>query len=485
MRIFIGFLLLVLPFFATLAQDAHYWTEQYGTRSMLLSNSIIGSVEDLGAVFYNPARLSVIEENAFMVSGKVYQLSSYSFETDGGNNNTPKRKSEFGGAPSLLAGTFGIKGLEKHSFAYSLLGRRNMDLNLNEGSSLFGDVLPNIPGEEYLSGDAVVAKAFNEEWLGLSWSYTLNPQWSIGLSTYGTIRKQNVIDEANIQAYMANNDVEVYSSKNRYDYTHLGLLWKLGLAWEKEAWSLGLTMTTPTVSLMGDGSFHYEKVYTGITDGKPIYEHNTQSEIDMTYKTPFSVGGGVGYQFKKGSIHASAEYFHSVSPYTLMKGQAYLGQSTGKDRQSFLLDELQSVMNFGIGYHFVLSDAINGYLSYSTDFSAAVGSNESTLDFRSKTYASTFTSDINHFGGGIVLKFKRADITLGTSLAQTNYSVERPMYFPDETNVNRADLQSRNVTTDVRWNRWNFIVGISIPFLDDFTKKWENKLLNNGSKVAE
>ena len=41
-------------------QDSHYWTQQYGTKSMLLSGSVIGGVEDLGAVYYNPARLSVI-----------------------------------------------------------------------------------------------------------------------------------------------------------------------------------------------------------------------------------------------------------------------------------------------------------------------------------------------------------------------------------------------------------------------------------------
>jgi hypothetical protein len=43
------------------AQSGHYWTNQYGTRSMLLSGSVIGGVEDLGAVFYNPARLSQTE----------------------------------------------------------------------------------------------------------------------------------------------------------------------------------------------------------------------------------------------------------------------------------------------------------------------------------------------------------------------------------------------------------------------------------------
>ncbi len=40
----------VLLFFISVssnAQDSHHWTQQYGTRSMLLSGSIIGGVNDL------------------------------------------------------------------------------------------------------------------------------------------------------------------------------------------------------------------------------------------------------------------------------------------------------------------------------------------------------------------------------------------------------------------------------------------------------
>ena len=62
------------------AQDGHYWTQQYGTRSMLLSNSVIGGVEDLGAVYYNPGRLGLIENPAFLLSAEVYEWTRYRVE---------------------------------------------------------------------------------------------------------------------------------------------------------------------------------------------------------------------------------------------------------------------------------------------------------------------------------------------------------------------------------------------------------------------
>ncbi|MCT4643459.1 MAG: hypothetical protein N4A74_00625 [Carboxylicivirga sp.] len=475
MRLLFAILFVSIALFSK-AQDAHYWTEQYGTRSMLLSNSVFGSVEDLGAVFYNPARLSVIEDNAFLISGKVYQLSSYSFDTDSDDGRTsPKSQSSFGGAPSLLAGTYRIKGWDKHTFAYSFLGRRNMDIEIKESSSIYGNALPSIPGDEYFSGDMRVEKAFNEEWFGASWSYAPNSKFSFGVSNFLTVRKQNAVDQLFLQAYTEAEDVEVFNRNNSYNYSHLGLLWKLGFSYSQPSFSCGLTITTPTVSLSGDGAFGYDRIYTGINDENPIYERDNQSGLKMKYKTPFAIGGGAGYKFKRGSIHVSAEYFGAIKEYTLMQNEPFKGQSTDIEYQSSLIDELNSVLNFGIGYNFVFSEQVYGYVSYSTDFSAAVGSNNNDEAFNTRTYASTFNSDINHFGGGVVLKLKRLDLTLGASLATTKYSLDRPLGFPT---VDGASLFNETAKTDIRWNRWRFIVGISIPFLNDFAKKWEDKLLN-------
>ncbi|MCG8579742.1 MAG: hypothetical protein MI866_07490 [Bacteroidales bacterium] len=473
-------LLCIISISQVFAQDAHYWTEQYGTNSMLLSNSVSGSVEDLGAVFYNPARLSLIEDNAFIISGKVYQLSSFKFKTNSEDKRTsPKSQSSFGGAPSLLAGTYRVKGWDKHSFAYSFLGRNRMDVDIQESTSAYGNVLPGIPGEEHFSGDVYLQKKFNEEWLGLSWSYAPNNKFSIGLTNFVTIRKQNATDETQMYAYTEAQDVEAYKNNNQYSYSHTGLLWKIGLAWDHDPITWGITVTTPTVSLSGNGSFTYDYVYTGINELNPIYERNKQSDLAMKLKTPFSIAAGIGYTTKRGSLHASAEYFGAVKEYTLMSSEPFYGQSTNDEYQSFLVNELNPVFNIGVGYNFVFNENVYGYVSYSTDFSAAVTGSSSDAVFKEKTYASTFDSDINHFGGGVVLHLKRADITFGATLATTKYRVNRALGFPEDDN---SGIFDPDAYTDVRWNRWRFIVGVSIPFLDEFTKKWEDKILNRNGE---
>jgi len=408
----------------------------------------------------------------------VYQLSSYSFDTDADAGRTsPNSQSDFGGAPSLLAGTYRVKGWDKHSFAYSFLGRRSMDMGITESTSTFGDVLPGFPGEEHFSGDMALEKSFNEEWFGLSWAFAPNEKFSVGVSSFLSIRKQNAVDQLQLRAYTNAQDVETYNNNNSYSFSHTGMLWKIGFSWNHAPVSWGLTITTPTVSLAGNGSFIYHRFYTGINEQNPIYEQNTQRELDALHKTPFSIAAGMGWKFKRGSLHASAEYFNAVDEYTLMSGAPFEGQSTGDTYQAFLVDKLNSVINFGVGYNFVFSEAVYGYLSYSTDYSAAVAGVNNESAFKERTYASTFKSDINHFGGGVVLHLKRVDLTFGASLATTKYTLDRPLGFPQ---VGESGFIANEAQTDIRWNRWRFIVGISIPFLNDFAKKWEDKLLNKG-----
>ena len=102
------------------AQDGNYWSEQYGTRSMLLSGTVNASVSDLGAVFYNPGRLGQIENPAFVISAKVYEWTTLRIK-DAEEGKIDLKQSNFGGAPSLLAGTFSVPFMKKHKFAYSFL----------------------------------------------------------------------------------------------------------------------------------------------------------------------------------------------------------------------------------------------------------------------------------------------------------------------------------------------------------------------------
>ena len=130
------------------SQDGHYWTQQYGTKSLLLSGSVIGGVDDLGAVFYNPGRLAVIEKPAFLLSASVYEYTSLSISDAFGKSKSASR-SDLKGVPSLAAGTFKLRFLPKHFFAYSILTRQSADLSFSYKSEVHKDIFSTLPGDEY------------------------------------------------------------------------------------------------------------------------------------------------------------------------------------------------------------------------------------------------------------------------------------------------------------------------------------------------
>lgn len=468
--IFILFSVFIFSFIFV-AQDSHYWTEQYGTRSMLLSNSIIGSVEDLGAVFYNPARLGLIENPAFIISAKVYQLDNTVIENAIGDN-TSLKKSEFGGAPSLVAGTFKINWLEKENFSYAFLTRSGSDIDVSSRVDVYGDVIDGIPGDEFFAGEISVGKSFKEEWMGVTWAHAFNSHFSLGLSSFFSTRNQSANNGIELKTYSEAKDVDVFLLKRRYSYSHYGLLWKIGMAWEYQRLKFGVTITTPTLSLKGDGSFHYENIYTGVNTPS-MYVVNLQSGIETKYHTPWSVGAGFSTKFLKGILHLSGEYFSKINKYNQLVSEPFIGQSSGEEMQLTLYNELNSVINFGVGYELSISERISTYISFSTDKSASVGKSNNEDIYEVNYLASTFTSNINHFGVGVVMHFKGADITLGTTNASARYQISRPIDFPDDDDHGKVINPDSNSTVD--WSRWHFIVGISIPFFDDVAKKWEKK----------
>jgi len=105
-----------------LAQDSHYWNIQYGTRSLLLGGSSVGSASDLSAVYYNPGRLALVERPELLLSGTVFELTTVEFtEKDGSRELLSTR---FALSPSLVAGELRFGFLGSSRLSYSFLTRQ-------------------------------------------------------------------------------------------------------------------------------------------------------------------------------------------------------------------------------------------------------------------------------------------------------------------------------------------------------------------------
>jgi len=458
------------------SQDSHYWTQQYGTKSMLLSGSVIGGVEDLGAVYYNPARLSVITGTSFLLSANVYELSTVKIDDIFGNSKNSSTTT-FRGVPTLAAGSFKVKWLPKHYFAYALLTRQNSDFNLSYQNEAYQDVLPSVPGNEYFNGAINIQSSSSQQWTSISWAYPISTKFSVGVTTNYSINKQAKGNTIGLEALTQNNEVAMYRYIRSYNYTQTGFLWKIGASTTLKNWLLGLTITTPLVSLGGKSSYRYEEYYSpipGSTTVAPTYSTTNQTGLGLKYKSPLSIGFGVSRSIGKNKIYFSTEWFSSISKY-MMSAADKLSQSNPSDTLRFhLTDSDKSVLNAGIGAEFYINKKISGFASFSTDFSSASDDLTRFIERKPEASDGTWSSDFYHIGGGFVLNLNGADITLGVTHTGADLTLPRPINFPD--NSQQPIFNSNNVA-NARWDRWRFVFSFSFPFL-------KNKFANTSWKLT-
>ena len=448
------------------SQDAHYWTEQFGNKSMLLGGTANACVEDLGLVFYNPGRLAQIENPAFVISAKIYELTKIRI-IDGLGEGNDLKKSNFAGAPNMVAGTFKLPFLKNQNFAYSFLTRYRTQNNFDVKAI---DSLD----EQYADLNARINSfsSFREEWYGLTWSRTLNKHFSIGVTTFGVYTQSSGNISLSLQGLDYNALVDMLNFVRRQEFQAYGLLWKIGLVSMMNKMNVGLTITTPRIHLGGKGSTGFEEYISGVDSigGNPfgdVYIENQQQNLDVNYRSPLSVALGVGIKFPKSIVHINSEWFSQIKKYQILQANEFVGQQPADTINFNLVDELQSVVNFGVGYEHTFRDKIKMYLSVSTDFSAINIDDGSFLyEFDEQTINnSSFDGDIVHFGGGLSLNMKWAELTFGTRYGSSERTIKRPL------NLGEGSFFDPDATSLMKYSRWSFILGFSFPFANQVGEK--------------
>jgi len=446
------------------AQDAHYWTLQYGTRSTLLGGSVIGSVEDLGATYYNPARLALTPDLSFLLSAKVYQWDKVTVE-DGAGEGVDARSSSFGGAPSLVAGTFKIGFLPGHHFAYSFLTRQRSELNLGIAGGGIADIIETIPGDELFATEISLTQKIRDEWLGLSWAHRAGAKASFGITQFLSIRSQDIAFRRLSEALTTTNEAVIAIQINEYDYETKGLLWKAGFALDLKYLSVGATLTTPRLNLTGSGSTLFNDAFAGADlDGDGTQDDRISSrqekDIDAEYQSSWALGFGGALKLGRNKLHFSAEWYDAVKEFSIMEPSSFVSQSTGETIDRRLTQNLREVLNYGIGLEVYVAETLSGYGSFATDRSAApedVGRIVNLTD--TQTNASTAGWDLYHVAGGASVKVGRGEVTLGFTWSFGNQDIPQTISFFDP-GVEDPILDDE-ATSKIKVRSWKYIFGFS------------------------
>jgi len=390
-------------------QDSHYWTNQYGTRATLLGGAVIGSVLDLSGTYYNPGGMSLIKDPQTLMAAKVIQYPRVSL-VGGGRGSVPFNSSSLAPAPSLIAGTFKFRGLSKHWFGYSYLSRQDVKLGVSVSSTGTRDILPDAPGTEKYATQFRLEEKISEPWFGLTWSYKVAKNVGVGVSQYIAVRTHRASIQTLVEALDSENRIAMALGARQYHYQNIRILWKIGLAFDFKWATMGLTLTTPGLSLFGTGSTGVNSSVAaldmngdGVSDDFMAADYSNR--LPVAFRTPFSLAAGVTFKIQKIRLYWSAEWFARVHPYTVIDAAEFTAQSTGELMSSDVTQELEAVLNMGIGLEWFYSARFKGYASFTTDYSAkkpGTATNISLTDW-----------DIHNIMTGAEVTIKNTAVTFG------------------------------------------------------------------------
>jgi hypothetical protein len=423
------------------AQDTHYWSIQYGPIGQLVGGQLIGGVSDLSATFYNPGALSLRNESSYLLSTESVQWETLSTEPQPGISVFDTSSSTFGAAPSLLAGVLPRWLGENNRLAWSFLTRQDFDVRLGRR------VIDPVSGAAASASESYLDQRVSEDWAGLTISRPLSESVGIGLTWYGVYRGQRTRKELSLQAVDASQASQTAMGVSDFEYSHYRTLAKLGVAWQTEKWHAGVSVTTPSLAAFGSGKAAYTLSLAGIDtngDGRPeppVLVTETQDDLDSYYRSSWALGGGISRRGTRTRLYASAEWYAPVDRFDVIE------LPEGTPGASRLTQELQGVLNAGIGFEHVVSDDISVYGAFHTDYSASTGG--VTLNVAMSDW------DLYHFSGGLSFRFRDNRFTLGASWARggTTRPLDSPVP-PEQLPQGRFD---QDVT--IRYSKITILLG--------------------------
>ena len=402
-NIFIVVLFLLLSTIPLNAQENNYWNIQYGTRSTLLGGSVIGSVSDLSATYYNPGAIALFPDVKFILSAQVYQLDNYTVK-NGAGEGRDLDYSSIVPSPSFVAFNINFDFLGNDRLAVSILTRQNTNIEFSTRIIDSIDVIESSPGKEDFAGGLNYIKDFTDIWGGITYSTKISKVFGLGFTGYLAYKTYTNSNQIILQALKTDGDIASYTNIYNYKYNNLRMLLKAGFGINLNPLTMGLTVTTPSSNIFGSGSVGRHLFVSGIDSNR--FESNYQDDVKSEYKTSWSAGLGAAYRVGDFKLHFSAEWYDAVNNFYVLDTEPYVSQSSGEVLTDDLTYQAKSVINYGIGIDYFAADSLTFSASFVSDYS-------SKSDAIQLNQPQTLGLNLFHISAGSSFRVWKSELTIG------------------------------------------------------------------------
>ncbi len=423
------------------AQDANYWTEQFGNTARLLGGAVVGSVEDTSAVYYNPGALALNESFQAVLSANVVDLSAFRAQPVGGFPGV-LQSARFRWVPSIVAGELKRPRLGRNRLAWSFLVRQDHLVSMEDHQT------SQIPGAGPAATSIRLDARLSEYWGGVTWARPMSRRVGLGATLFVAGRSSSARPEFVVQTAEDRKTGGLTLVGREYELTHVRLLAKVGLNARVGTWALGLAVTTPSMSVWGRGLAGYDQstVSTGAA-GVSSLATDHQEELAAHVRSPLAVALGLARTVRRTRVHFSAEWFGKVGPMTILAPKPFTALSSGQTVTYDVTYGLGAVLNGGIGLERSFGPRLKLYAGFRTDVSGGLSRQQSN---------STFSAmDLKHASLGGVVRAGRADLTLGFG-----YGWGSRVLPPFVEGAPAGALAPPSF--DARWQRFTVILGVNL-----------------------
>lgn len=265
-----------------------------GDKEPLMGNTGTGGLRSSGAVYYNPAALTMLEGNSFSLSGSAYvryRFNAAPFVDINGQTIDY----EGVGFQSIPTSVIMVRRFKQWRFAFSVM--IPMEFNFHGSRDWFFDV-DNEKLELFLSQD------YSERLflIGLSAARPLSERWSVGLTLYG--QSYSLISTTNIQTGLVSSSSQPVTVYERQQSTPTSLLGILGIHRKGEKWNFGLRVKLPSIDLFGKGNYYSFSDLSYIGSGAPV-ERIYVTDNRVFFRTPMDIRIGASFLHRENWKFAS------------------------------------------------------------------------------------------------------------------------------------------------------------------------------------
>jgi hypothetical protein len=442
---------------SAVAQEGHYWTLQFGTKSTFLGGAVVGSAVDASANFYNPGAVSMLDDEISFQGTAVYLWETLAFQDNTAGVDT-EDYSEIKSVPNFLGGVLDVNVLGAVRLGYSIFGRHSYKLGLGSSRADSVRTVDRFDGPQKFVGSAARSTEVRDDWYGLTLAYRLAPNIGIGFSPFVSVRSLKAAQESLRADVLASPTQNATTSLSRkYSFTVYSVLMKMGVYYDGRPFSLGLAVTTPSLAVAGSGSVRagstiFNQDVNGNGDLETVLAVLDEENQSARYRTPFAISVGASWKADTRTVYFSAEWYNKVAPFNPIESDPIAAKFRAQSMEPDLLIESKPVLNFSVGLEQRLSSRAILYFSALTDFSAIAESKDVLISMADR--------DLFHITAGSSLTISRLTLTTGLGIVYGKESSGQSINFfnPHESNILLGDPRSE----DVQYRGLKMIVGIEL-----------------------